>query len=138
MGNTPWMIEWSDALSMFNPEIDAEHQHFIELVNDLNSEITSQQRDKVNIERILNLILEDAIAHFAHEERLFDEKGYPDIESHTIIHGELLEAFKQAQKDIHNSDFVRVSVDVGIAIKELLVDHVVNEDTKYIEYLRTE
>ncbi|ATX80803.1 hypothetical protein Ga0123461_2404 [Mariprofundus aestuarium] len=36
MDSLPWKIEWSDELSMSNAEIDAEHQHFIKLVNELN------------------------------------------------------------------------------------------------------
>ncbi len=57
MGNSPWTIEWTDALSVSNPEIDAEHQHFIKLVNELNGEIGTR-RDKSEIQRIMGLILE--------------------------------------------------------------------------------
>ena len=137
MGNSPWAIEWSDALSMSNPEIDAEHQHFIKLVNELNGAIIARQ-DKSDIQRIMGLILEDAIAHFSHEERLFIEKNYPAAQEHTQIHSELIDKFRQANKDIQNTEFGAEWIETGLAIKGLLVDHVLNEDTRYIEYLRTE
>jgi len=138
MESSPFTIVWSDALSMSNPEIDAEHQNFIKLVNKLNAEIISQKRDKAVVEQIMNHIMKDAIAHFSHEERLFAEKGFPDAEGHTEIHSELITKFEQALKEIQNSDFGEVWIKAGLEIKDLLVDHVINEDTKYIEYLRTE
>jgi len=138
MDSSPWKIEWSDELSMSNAEIDAEHQHFIKLVNELNHEIMSQQRDKAVVEHIMSLILEDAITHFAHEERLFIEKSYPDRQEHVQIHSDLIGKFKQVLKEIHNSEFSREWIEMGMSIRELLVSHVLYEDTRYIEYLRSE
>ncbi len=137
MAAPSWKIEWSDALSMSNPEIDAEHQNFINLVNELNGEIASQRRDKAVVEHIMSRILEGAIAHFSHEERLFVEKGYPSAKEHLRIHSDLINKFSQALEEIHNTDIGVRWTKVGLEIKNLLVDHVLNEDTKYIEYLRT-
>jgi len=137
MKSPTWKIEWSDALSMKNPEIDAEHHHFIELVNELNRAIIDR-RDKADVEHILKLILEDADAHFSHEEQLFDEKGYPKAQEHARIHSELISKFKQTLEAIHKTPFDTVWIEAGIEIKGLLIDHVLNEDTQYIEFLRTE
>ncbi len=133
-----WTIEWSDALSMSHPEIDAEHQHFIKLVNQLNEKIMKQHRDKAGIEHIMCLILEDAIAHFLHEERILAEKAYPATQEHILIHSELINKFKQALKDIQTTNISAAWIKTGLDIKDLLVDHLLKEDTKYIEYLQTE
>ncbi len=138
MGTKPWGTEWADALSMSNPEIDAEHKHFIDLVNMLNREIASQQRDKDNILRIMGLILEDAKTHFAHEERLFEEKAYPKTEEHTEIHTSLIKTLEQGLEDIRNTDHIKRWVEVGLATEAALVNHMVDEDTQYISYLRTD
>jgi len=138
MSKATWKIEWSDALSMANPEIDAEHRHFIELVNTLNSAIIDQRHNQADIEHIMNLILEDAIAHFSNEERLFAEKDFPGAQRHTRIHAALISRFRQVLADIHNSGSGREWVDAGLTIKHLLVNHIVIEDAKYMEYLRTE
>ncbi len=138
MNTSPWIIEWSDALSMSNPEIDAEHQHCIGLVNQLNIKILSQQQDKAVIEHIMGLLLEDAIVHFAHEEQILAEKAYPATQEHILIHSELINKFKQALKDIQTTNISAAWIKTGLDIKDLLVDHLLKEDTKYIEYLRTE
>ena len=133
----PWKIEWSDALSMSNPQIDAEHKHFFALVNKLNRAI-NDRRDKAEIERIMNLILEDAVAHFAHEEQLLAERGYPRAQEHARLHAELINTFQQALKKIQQTEFSRMWIYTGLGIKTRLVEHVLIEDARYIAYLRTE
>ena len=132
-----WRIEWTDALSMSNPQLDAQHQHFFALINKLNRAI-NDRRDKAEIERIMNLLLEDAVAHFAHEERLFAEREYPRAQEHAQLHAELINTYQQALKKIQQTEFSRVWIYTGLAIKTRLVEHVLIEDTRYIAYLRSE
>ena len=137
MQSTRWKIEWSDELSMSNLQIDAEHKHFFALVNKLNRAINNR-RDKAEIVHIMNLVLEDAVAHFAHEERLLAELGYPRAQEHAQLHAELVNTFRQSLEKIQRTEFSRVWIYTGLAIKTRLVEHVLIEDTRYIAYLRTE
>jgi len=134
----PWGIEWSDTLSISNPEIDEKRQYFVKLVNELNGEITNQRRDKVNLERIMGLMLENTIAQFSHEEQLFEEKSYPAAQEHAQIHSELISKFRQALIDIHDTELVMVWIGTSLTIKNLLYNHILFEDARYIEYLRAE
>jgi hemerythrin len=137
--NTPWTIEWSDALSMSHPEIDAEHQHFIQLVNELNDEIMDHHRgDKAAVERILCLLLEDAKAHFSSEELILDKKAYPAKQEHAQIHSEIINKFEQALKTIQTTEIRALWIKTGLDIKDQLVDHFLKEDAKYIEHLQAE
>jgi hemerythrin-like metal-binding protein len=134
-----WAIEWSDALSMLHTEIDAEHQHFIKLANELNDEIMNQQRgNKAAVEHIMHLLLEDAIAHFAHEEEILAEKAYPATQEHAQIHSDIINKFRQALKNIQDTRIRAVWIKTGLNIKDLLVNHLLDEDTKYIKHLQTE
>ena len=133
-----WNIEWSDTLSMSHPEIDTEHQYFLGLVNQLNKIILSQQQDRAAIERIMGLLLEDAIVHFACEEQILTENTYPATQEHAQFHAEIINKCKQALKEIQSTHNRAVWVKEGLGIKNLLVAHLLNEDTKYIEYIQTE
>jgi hemerythrin-like metal-binding protein len=137
MEASSWTIEWSDALSMSNPEIDAQHQNFIKLVNELNN-VIGQQCGKADMQYIMRLLLEDAIAHFSHEEALFAEKAYPAAQEHTQIHSEIINKFEQAVKTFTDSIIRAVWIKEGLEIRDLLISHLLNDDTKYIECLRTE
>ena len=49
MGATPvWRLDWDESLSVHIPEIDAEHQHFIRLVNELNEAIAGRMGREKN------------------------------------------------------------------------------------------
>ncbi|MDT8375935.1 MAG: bacteriohemerythrin [Mariprofundaceae bacterium] len=137
MAEPPWIIEWLDAFSMSNPEIDAEHRRFIKLVNELNTEIMSNRQDKAVVRELMGLILEDTITNFSHEERIFAEHNYPASDEHAQSHAEIISRLKQASKEIQSTSSGRVWIEAGQAIKNLLVDHVLNEDTEFNKYLQT-
>lgn len=128
------LITWSDALSVGNPAIDIEHRHFAELVNRLNIAIISRQ-DKAEIVRIMQLIQDDARLHFAHEEDLFAEHGFPLAEEHTRIHRLLTENLRQAMQELQQAEFEKEWVELGLNVKAQLVSHLLNIDRQYIEYL---
>ena len=76
-----WRLEWNDGFSVFISEIDAEHQHFIGLINELNEAIIGRMSLE-KIKKCMLSILDNAAAHFAHEEALFKEWGYPGADEH--------------------------------------------------------
>ncbi|HKI59781.1 MAG TPA: hemerythrin domain-containing protein, partial [Mariprofundaceae bacterium] len=120
MAAAPWKIEWSDALSMNNTEIDAEHKTFISLVNELNSAIISRQR-KADVESILKRIVDHSILHFSNEERLFVQMQYPKTQEHMQLHASLIITLKKMMVRIHNTEFGREWTEIGFAIKNALV-----------------
>ncbi len=137
MDESVWSITWSDDLSMHNPDIDDEHKQFIELVNQLNYTILDRE-SKETILDIMHKILAHSELHFASEERLFSEKNFPLAEEHTQTHTQLIATFKRILAEIEKSPFSKEWIQLGLNIKNALVDHVLLEDVKYIQYLRTD
>ena len=121
---------------MFHPEIDALHQSFADLINDLNAEIVNQRRDKPEIMRILKEIMANCTKHFAHEENLYKEKSFPDAQSHAKSHARIVEQLKASMNRVEQSDLVKVWVEEALIIEGLVKDHELLEDRKYIEFLR--
>jgi len=76
MQTDTWKLEWNEELSVGISDIDAEHRHFIELVNNLNRAILDR-KEWTAIRQCMQLILDDAGKHFAHEEALFREWTIP-------------------------------------------------------------
>lgn len=136
MDATPWKIVWTDALSMHNPEIDAQHQRFAGLVNELNAALIDR-REKSVIVGIMQRILDDAVAHFAYEERLFAEKKYPLAQTHAQRHAELVVALQGVLSLMQHSDIALEWMDAGLKVKQFLIEHLIHEDVLYIDYLRT-
>jgi hemerythrin len=134
METAVWAIQWDESLSVGIPEIDADHQRFIALVNDLNSAISSRQ-EKPEVERRLRLIIADAHIHFEHEEKLFAEYGYPDAKRHAELHAEITSQYLRILDEFHRYKDSYLWIESGLLIKKLLVDHLLQEDMKYRAFL---
>jgi hemerythrin len=129
----PWRLEWDESLSMGIPEIDAEHQHFILLVNELNEAII-RRMDVEEIKKRMQAILNDAAIHFAHEEVLFREWGYPQAEEHARKHAHITHALCEIMGHFEHGGVEYEWIDAGLKVKEALIGHLLGEDMKYRDY----
>ena len=131
--SAPWSLEWTEELSFGIPEIDAEHQHFIQLVNELNDCIASRMSIS-EVNRCMQAVLDDAVAHFAHEETLLTEWGYPDAAEHAKRDAQLISALREIMKNLTARRTEYEWVEAALQIKKILIDNLLNEDMKYRDY----
>lgn len=134
--SSPWRLEWNDALSVCIPEIDAEHQQFIRLVNELNGAIIGRM-DLEEIKKRMQAILDDAVAHFAHEEALFKEWRYPEAEEHAKKHAQIVLAMNRIMAGFVRGGVEYEWIEAGLKVKETLIEHLLSEDMKYRDYCCT-
>lgn len=127
-------IQWTANLSVGIPEVDREHQRFLSLVNDLVA-LIAEGKGKARIERQMRLILADAISHFEHEERLFLEYGYPEATRHATLHSQIRKRLFRMMGEIRATDPDSTWVDKAMQVRQVLVDHLLQEDAKYRGYL---
>jgi len=130
-----WEISWSDNLSVGVPEIDAEHKQFVARVNELNQAIV-ECRDKATVEHLLDLMLMEAAHHFWDEQRLLAQWKYPELAAHTAKHAQLIAQFDRVMKEFEQADVSFTWALKGLYLKQLLVDHLLQEDMKYRDFLR--
>ena len=135
MKKNEWEISWSDNLSVGVPEIDAEHRQFVARVNDLNQAII-ECRDKATVERLLDLMLMEAAHHFVDEQRLLAQRKYPGLAEHTAKHAQLIARFNRVMQEFERADVSFTWALKGLHLKQLLVDHLLQEDMKYRDFLR--
>ncbi|GAB5606187.1 bacteriohemerythrin [Sideroxyarcus sp. TK5] len=129
----PWRLEWSHELSVHIPEIDAEHRHFIELINALNEAI-AERMSLSEVRKRMQDVIDDAVSHFDHEESLFIEWGYPEAEQHARQHAAATKVFTDVMKRIERSEMESDWIKAGLQVKQLLVAHLLNEDMKYRDF----
>jgi len=128
-----WRLDWSESLSMRIPEIDAEHRHFIGLVNELNEAII-ERMDNKEIQRRMRAVLDDATMHFAHEEALLKEWGYPEAEEHAQQHAQISAFLNEIMKSVDRGRIEHGWLEAGLEMKRVLVKHLLNDDMKYRDY----
>ncbi len=135
MRRPTYTITWVDEMSVGIPEIDEDHKHFISLMNELNRSIT-QGNAPTEIKQRLQVIIDDAVQHFAHEERLFKEWQYPDVSSHAKIHAHTLKELNAIMGEFVPYGLDSAWVEAGTRIKSILINHILTEDMKYAEFYR--
>ena len=130
---SPWRLEWNERLSVHIPEIDAEHRQFLRLIYELNEAIIGRM-GVAEIKKRMQSLLDDAVKHFAHEERLFREWGYPEADEHAIKHAQALKSLSQIMGYFEGGGVDYEWIDAGLKVKETLIGHMLNEDMKYRDY----
>ncbi len=118
---------------MYIPEIDVEHQRFIRLVNELNEAIITRMGVE-EIQERMQAILDDAAAHFTHEELLFREWGYPGASGHAEKHEEIMRALREIMGRFEHGGTEYEWIEAGLQVKQALIDHLLTEDMKYRDY----
>lgn len=128
-----WKLTWNEGMSVGIPEIDADHKRFVSLLDDLNRAILDRMEPE-EIKMRLQAILDDAAKHFAHEEKLFRSWNYPDADEHARKHAAVIKSLQAIQDQLFAYQMPSEWISVGIEVKDILIDHLANEDAKYAEY----
>jgi hemerythrin len=121
-------------LSVGIPEIDDEHRHFFALIRRLD-EALAGDAGAAAIQQLMELLVDDANRHFAHEEVMFGLVGFPDIEEHVKIHADLTSEINRLKQDF-NAGHAHGEWSKWVEqIKDLLLHHVLEQDMKYRDFL---
>lgn len=135
MKRPTWTMSWNDVMSVGIPEIDADHKHFIDLINELNRSITDG-KDPAEIKKRLQIIVEDAERHFSQEERLFSEWQYPGTEAHAIKHAHVLKMLNAIMENFVPYGADSGWINAGLRIRDILIEHILSDDMTYAEFYR--
>lgn len=129
-------INWEDKYSVKINKIDDQHQMFFNIINSLET-ATKQEEFMEDLPRILNEIVEFCGLHFKTEEEILKLANYENYAEHKSIHEKFekeirLECSKVLEKDTNISDVMWLYD----YLTNWLIDHILEEDHKYIESLK--
>ena len=97
------LFKWSSALSVYLPEIDAEHRAIYRLGDELHKALLAGA-DPAQLKPILVNLLESAEQHFRHEERLMRAVHYTAFAWHKRQHDAARKRAKALAKRIEAGD----------------------------------
>jgi len=117
------------------PGVDEEHQRFFLLVEDLDAAIAGH-RSPHDIERCLQVIVQEARAHFDHENEQFSKLGFPHAERHIAAHARIDSQLWDALRTCYATEPCDDWAKKGMLIKQMLLDHFQLDDLKYRDFLR--
>ncbi|HJN52238.1 MAG: bacteriohemerythrin [Pseudomonadales bacterium] len=127
-------IEWSDEFSMGVGLFDQQHKQLLSLVNSL-TDSSGTHDDKDNVAGTMAELLQFAYEHFAYEERVMLQYGYPDYELHKREHLD----FIHKTKALSEAAQLRVSGVpewLLIHVRQWFGQHIREEDMKCKDFLK--
>jgi len=127
------IIDWSEQLSVGIAHIDDQHRKLIEMINNLHDHVIRGNAQEL-VGPVLGQLVAYAKNHFAIEEVLFRQNGYPDAAAHEQEH----QAFRQ-QAAALESDFIAGKAPVTQKtmgfLRGWLLNHIMGTDMKYKPFL---
>jgi len=126
-------LEWRDELSVGIGEMDRQHMRLVELLNRLHEAMEKGKGNAVKHEAF-TAVVTYAKVHFAAEERLLQERGYPDLAAHQRKHSELTSKVAELNERIGAGRMVP-SGGLDAFLKDWLVQHILQEDMKYSQFV---
>ncbi|GMO49870.1 MAG: hypothetical protein Pg6C_12950 [Treponemataceae bacterium] len=127
---------WDNSLSIGIKKIDDQHKQLFSAVNGLIDAI-EENRGQAELKKALDFLTGYVGTHFADEEKLQQQSGYPDYENHKRIH----DAFTKSALALAG-EFVKSGASDGL-VKEVkrkfgdwLVTHIKGQDSKIGAYIR--
>jgi hemerythrin-like metal-binding protein len=134
--NWKYGIAWTTELETGNKTIDSQHKQIFRLTSSLAEACTRGQGAEV-LGSALNFLVSYTIRHFADEEALQVQYGYPDLEAHKRFHEDFkktIAALADRYKNSGSSE--KLLEDVNSVLVHWLVQHIKQEDFKIAAYIR--
>jgi hemerythrin len=127
-------MDWSEALDVGVPSIDAQHKQLVERL----TRIEEGRKQAVPFEvmlPMLNDFYQHALEHFRYEEKLFVQYGFQEAERHKTVHNDLerlflafMEEYKADPEGIMSPAFINT-------VRRWLMNHITGEDKRMGAFL---
>jgi diguanylate cyclase (GGDEF)-like protein/hemerythrin-like metal-binding protein/PAS domain S-box-containing protein len=122
-------FEWNHNWESGNPEIDRQHRHLVEMGNPLIINLKSES-PREPITRQIEQLIGELASHFAFEETVLLDLGYPEYEDHKAMHHRIL-AKAAELKGKYESEEVQGEVFVSFLIDDFIIGHMAEADSKF-------
>ncbi|WJW75440.1 bacteriohemerythrin [Thiohalobacter sp. IOR34] len=127
-------LTWRDEYSVGIESIDREHKKLLGLINQLQTAV-DYATDETFEREALDAAVDYTRTHFAHEEALMEQYGYPDFAAHKAEHRKMIDKVNSLVAD-YESDPDKTLQEALDFLKQWLVRHINGTDKQYSSFLR--
>ena len=122
-------IVWCDDFSVNVPEMDAQHQKLVKLVNQLHSAM-KQQHSAEQVGKVIDELAKYTVEHFSSEEEYMASKNFPGLDEHKKVHQHFVEKVQEFEQKYMDGK-VTLSLDIMNFLKDWLLNHIGKMDKQY-------
>ena len=126
------LLIWQDDMDTGIDIIDGQHRRIVEMINHLH--VTQKSMERFAVGEVIDELVDYTLSHFAFEEELMEEAGYPFCAAHKRVH----EVFTKRVSEYRMR--FQAGEDVVDELKSMLsrwlFNHIRNDDKAYSEQVR--
>lgn len=127
------MFAWKPEYSVNIKEIDDQHKQLVAMVNELHEAMT-QKKGKEVLGPLLAKLINYTATHFAAEEKLMQQHGYPDYDKHKAKHEKMVQKVLSLQDD-YKGGKITMTFEVSKFLQDWLNKHILGTDKQYSAFL---
>ncbi|MGA7828743.1 MAG: bacteriohemerythrin [Geobacteraceae bacterium] len=124
---------WKDQFSVHVQEMDAQHREYFEFLNEMHDAVMRVDKKEV-LERMFYNLRKYAEQHFVDEESLMRKVNYPDLALQQQQHALFITHLRELQ-DSYKEQQIAIPESTLAFMKDWLLEHILQQDKKYGEYL---
>ena len=126
-------LEWNDSYSVGIDKIDRQHQKLVTFLNELY-EAMQQGKGKDVLGKVLTDMVLYTKTHFATEEQLMSQYGFPEYSGHKAIHEKMAAKVLSLKKQFTDGS-LSSPIQITNFLKDWLAKHINETDKKYSAFL---
>ncbi|MDR0761452.1 MAG: bacteriohemerythrin [Campylobacteraceae bacterium] len=124
--------KWDSSYELGISVIDNQHKRLVEYINELQAALTTQNKEQIYA--VLIGVTNYTISHFAFEEQLMEEAGYPMTGPHKKTHESFVATIQKYKSSFEEGYHITGQLMAEIQI--WLTHHIVQDDSDYKEYVK--
>jgi two-component system cell cycle response regulator len=130
-------FQWDEGMSVGVESIDQDHRRIIDIINQL-SEAFEKGSGREVVAGLFDRLEEYASTHFAREERLMEEAGFPGLQEHAAQHKSFAGKIPELRDMLLEAAFPSVALETNLFLYRWLVGHILSDDMAYTQLLYEE
>jgi hemerythrin len=127
-------LEWSAAFDTGIESFDVEHRELLGIFNTLYGRILAGHVDDAHVGECLDSVIAYAENHFAREEQVMAQHGYPGFEAHRRNHVALMNGVLKYRRKLDEQG--SVSIELAEFIMNWFLQHTAKADREYAVFLK--
>lgn len=125
-------LQWSPALDTHIEVIDEQHKRIVQYINELYD--AKEAKELTTVGLVINDLVDYTVSHFAFEESLMQQVGYPFLEPHKKVHQLFVRKVEGFVKRFQGGE--DVTSELINVLQRWLINHIKNEDGDYADYAK--
>lgn len=125
---------FTDKMSDGVASIDHQHARLVGIINQLYA-LVLKHDTATSLEKVFDELARYTEQHFAYEEKVFAENGYPKLEEHRAHHEEFKQRLADYRDRIGGRNDTILAADILHMLKQWLTDHIATDDKDACRHL---